>query len=400
MQGPALELAEIFRRHGASYRRDHPMPREHLRIMRAIEICRTPALGGHVEQCGQCPHRRVLYNSCRNRHCPKCQSLARAQWLEARKAELLPVEYFHVVFTVPEAIAAIAFYNKTPVYNILFRAAAETLLTIASDPKHLGAGIGFFAILHTWGQNLQHHPHLHCVVPGGGLSEDGEHWIGCRPGFFLPVRVLSRLFRRLFVEMLQQAYDRRELRFFAGLEKLRDSRLLFDQYLQPARETDWVVYAKPPFGGPGQVLEYLGRYTHRVAISNQRLIGMKEGQVSFQWKDYRDRDRNKSRTMTVGAGEFIRRFMQHALPPGFQRIRHYGLMANCNRKAKLALCRKLLSGPMAELLPNPKRDHRDLYEKLTGKSLRLCPKCKTGVMAVVEILGPCWYLAPVPQDSS
>jgi hypothetical protein len=398
MQGPALELADIFRRYGPDYRKAHSLPVEHLRIMRAIEICRTPALGGHVEECGQCLYRRVLYNSCRNRHCPKCQSLARAKWLEARRAELLPVEYFHVVFTVPETVASIAFYNKKAVYNILFRAASETLLTIAGDPKHLGAEIGFFAILHTWGQNLQHHPHLHCVVPGGGLSEDGERWVGCRPGFFLPVRVLSRLFRRLFLEMLEKAYRNGELRFFGNLERLRDNGELFREYLQPARKNDWVVYAKPPFGGPEQVLEYLGRYTHRVAISNERLVGMADGQVSFEWKDYRDG--NKRKTMTVTADEFIRRFMQHALPPGFQRIRHYGLMANCNRKEKLALCRKLLAAPIAELLPNPKRDHRDLYEGLTGQSLRLCPKCKTGVMATSEILKPCRYPAVVGMDSS
>jgi hypothetical protein len=398
MQGPALELAEIFRRHGPDYRKEHSLPVEQLRIMRAIEICRTPALGGHVEECGQCPYTRVLYNSCRNRHCPKCQSLARARWLEARKAELLPAEYFHAVFTVPETVAAIAFYNKKTVYNILFLAASETLLTIARDPKHLGAEIGFFAILHTWGQNLQHHPHLHCVVPGGGLSEDGQQWVGCRLGFFLPVRVLSRLFRRLFLEMLKKAYSNGELRFFGDLERLRDNRELFHEYLQPARENDWVVYAKPPFGGPEQVLEYLGRYTHRVAISNERLVGMADGQVSFEWKDYRDG--SKCKTMTVTAGEFIHRFMQHTLPPGFQRIRHYGLMANCNRKEKLALCRKLLSMPIAELLPDPKRDHRDLYEELTGQSLRLCPKCKTGVMAVSEILEPCRYPAVLRLDSS
>jgi Putative transposase/Transposase zinc-binding domain len=400
MSGPALELADIFRRHGPSYRRDHPMPVEHLRIMRAIEICRTPALGGHVEQCGQCAHRRVLYNSCRNRHCPKCQSLARAQWLEARKAELLPVEYFHVVFTIPESIARIAFHNKAVVYNILFRATAETLLTIGRDPKHLGAGIGFFAILHTWGQNLQHHPHLHCVVPGGGLAEDPDHWVGCRPGFFLPVRVLSRLFRRLFLKMLEKAYQQGELRFFAELEGLRNNSQLFHKYLEPARENEWVVYAKPPFGGPVQVLEYLGRYTHRVAISNQRLVGMRDQEVSFQWKDYRDRDQNRYRTMTVTAQEFIRRFMQHALPPGFQRIRHYGLMSNCHRTGKLALCRKLLAAPMADLLPDVRQDHRELYEALTGRSLRLCPECKTGMMAIVEILPAYRYPAIVKQDSS
>jgi hypothetical protein len=401
MQGPALELADIFRRHGRAYRRDHPLPVEHLRIMRAIEICRTAALGGHVEQCGQCPYKRVLYNSCRNRHCPKCQSLARAKWLEARKAELLPVEYFHVVFTVPETLARIAFYNKRVVYNILFRATSETLFTIAGDPQHLGAKIGFFAILHTWGQNLQHHPHLHCVVPGGGISADERRWVGCRRArFLLPVRVLACRFRRVFLEMLEEAYHNGELRFFADLEGLRDSRQLFYRYLQPARKKKWVVYAKPPFGGPAQVLEYLGRYTHRVAISNRRLVAMKDEQVTFQWKDYRDRDQNQCRTMTVMAEEFIRRFLQHAVPPGFQRIRHYGLMANCNRKGKLALCRRLLATPMAELLPNPQRDHRDLYEALTGQSLRFCPKCKTGTMAITEILEPCRYPAVVRQDSS
>jgi hypothetical protein len=400
MQRPALELADIFRRYGPGYRKAHPMSLEPLRIMRAIETCRTAVLGGHVEQCGQCQHRRVLYNSCRNRHCPKCQSLARAKWLEARKAELLPVEYFHVVFTVPETIAAIAFYNKTVVYNILFRATAKTLLTIAADPKHLGAGIGFFAILHTWGQNLQHHPHLHCVVPGGGLAPDHERWIGCRPGFFLHVKVLSLFFQHLFLDLLEEAYDNGELRFFGALEGLRDQRRRFILYLQPEREKDWVVYAKPPFGGPVQVLEYLGRYTHRVALSNQRLVGMENGTVSFQWKDYRDRDANKYKTMTVTADEFLRRFLQHALPPGFQRIRHYGMLSNCHRHRQLGLCRKLLSTPVAELLPNPKRDHRDYYEALTGQSLRLCPKCKRGVMAITEILAPNWHPAILRQDSS
>ncbi len=274
-----------------------------------------------------------------NRHCPKCQSLTRAQWLEDRQAELLPVEYFHVVFTVPQEIAAIAYQNKAVVYDILFHATAETLRTIAADPKHLGAEIGFIAILHTWGQNLLHHPHLHCVVPGGGVSPDGERWISCRPGFFLPVRVLSRLFRRLFLAQLQRAFDDDELQFFTSLAALQD-RAAFAKYLAPARQAEWVAYAKAPFGGPQQVLQYLGRYTHRVAISNNRLIDFADGQVTFAWKDHRHDSRHK--LMRLDAQEFVRRFLLHVLPPGFQRIRHYGLLANRHREVKLEHCRQLL----------------------------------------------------------
>ena len=261
MSRPALELADIFRRYGPAYRQAHRLPLHHLKLMQAIETCRTAVLGGHVDQCDHCVFTRISYNSCRNRHCPKCQSLARAKWLEKRKAELLPVEYFHVVFTVPEQIATIAFQNKSVVYAILFRVVAQTLLTIALDPKHLGADIGFFGILHTWGQNLHHHPHIHCVVPGGGISPDGDRWIACRSGFFLPVRVLSRLFRRLFLEMLEQAYRAGKLEFFSDLQPLQDPEA-FARYLDPLRQIEWVVYAKPPFGGPERVLEYLGRYTH------------------------------------------------------------------------------------------------------------------------------------------
>ena len=266
MPRPTLEVADIFRQHGPAYRQAHPLAVEQLRVMRAIEICRTAALGGHVEKCGHCDATRNAYNSCRNRHCPKCQGAERIQWLENRKEELLPVEYFHVVFTVPEQIAQIAFYNQEKVYNILFRATAATLLAIAGDPQHLGAGIGFFAVLHTWGQNLLHHPHLHCVVPGGGLSPDHERWIACQPGFFLPVRVLSRLFRRLFLQALDQAFQDGELQFFGDLIPLSGASA-FAAYLAPLREAEWVVYSKPPFGGPRQAIEYLGRYTHRVAIS-------------------------------------------------------------------------------------------------------------------------------------
>jgi len=354
--------------------------------MSAIELCRTAALGGHLEQCDSCGHQRPAYHSCRNRHCPKCQSLARAQWLQDRQAELLPVEYFHVVFTVPEEIAAIAYQNKEVVYGIFFRAAAETLRTIAADPKHLGAEIGFLAILHSWGQNLLFHPHLHCVVPGGGISPDGQRWIACHPRFFLPVRVLSCRFRRLFLEHLQTAFDHGQLQFFAALERLREPRA-FAQYLAPLKKADWVVHSKPPFGGPEHVLNYLGRYTHRVAISNNRLLDIDNGKVTFSWKDYRDHDRQK--IMTLGADEFIRRFLLHVLPDGFQRIRHYGFLGHRYRQAKLALCRKLLGVVLPVADPaalQDKPDYRDLYEKLTGKSLRECPVCHSGHMVAIAVL--------------
>jgi hypothetical protein len=340
-----LEVADIFRHFGPAFRQAHAdsLCRGQLRAMSAIELCRTAALGGHVEQCDACGHQRITYNSCRNRSCPKCQSLARAQWLEDRQAELLEVEYFHVVFTLPEPIAAIAYQNKKPLYDMLFHASAEALRTIAGDPKHLGAEIGFFAILHTWGQTLLHHPHVHCVVPGGGISPDGEHWIACRLGFFLPVRVLSRLFRRLFLEQLHQAFNAGKLHFYSQLEPLRDPRA-FAAYLAPAVEAEWVVYAKPPFGGPQQVLDYLGRYTHRVAISNNRLVDLEDGQVTFLWKDYQHGGAKK--TMRLAAEEFIRRFLLHILPEGFKHIRSYGLLANRHRVTKLALCHQLLGTPM------------------------------------------------------
>jgi hypothetical protein len=305
-----LEVADIFRQHGPGYRQAHAeaLSRGQRRVMGAIERCRTAALGGHVEQCDACGHLRIAYNSCRDRHCPKCQSLARAQWLEQRQAELLEVEYFHVVFTLPEPIAALAYQNKKLLYDMLFHASAQTLRIIAADPKHLGAEIGCLAILHTWGQNLLHHPHVHCVVPGGGISPDGSRWIGCRPGFFLPVRVLSRLFRRLFLEALTKSFEAGALQFFSSLESLRD-KAAFAAYLAAAAKTEWVVYAKAPFGGPAQVLRYLGRYTHRVAISNNRLLGLEDGRVSFLWKDYKHD--GAKRVMNLAADEFIRRFLLH-----------------------------------------------------------------------------------------
>jgi hypothetical protein len=364
--------------------------------MSAIERCRTAALGGHVEQCDSCGHQRIAFNSCRNRHCPKCQSLVRAQWLEDRHADLIPVDYFHVVFTLPEEIAAIAYQNKAVVYDILFHATAETLRTIAADPKHLGAEIGFIAILHTWGQNLLHHPHLHCVVPGGGLSADGERWVSCRPGFFLPVRVLSRLFRRLFLTQLQAAFDAGHLRFFNALEPLLAPRA-FARHLAPARRAEWVVYAKPSFGGPQHVLEYLGRYTHRVAISNNRLIDFGAGVVSFRWKDYRHASRQK--VMRLEAQEFMRRFLLHVLPAGFQRIRHYGLLANRHRAVKLARCRQLLAEPAPVVeVPEVPLDYRDRYQLLIGKSLRDCPKCGHGHMVCIETFLPGAMPRGPPRD--
>jgi hypothetical protein len=335
---PPLEVADIFRQYGPDFRFTHPLLPEQRRVMRAIERCRTASLGGHVEQCDACGHQRIAYNSCRNRHCPKCQSLAKARWLQARLADLLPVEYFHVVFTLPEQLAAVALQNKRVVYNLLFSAAAETLRTIAADPRHLGADIGFLAVLHTWDQTLRHHPHLHCVVPGGGLSVNGEGWRSCRRGFFLPVNVLARLFRRLFLQGLERAYEQDKLSFHGACAFLAES-TAFNRLLKSVRAREWWVYAKPPFGGPAQVLAYLGRYTHRVAISNQRLLSLPHGKVTFSWRD--NRHGQMRSTMTLSADEFMRRFLLHVLPRGFQRIRQFGLLAN-RRRAELARCRHLL----------------------------------------------------------
>ena len=385
MDRPKWEVADIFRGYGGEYREKHgaSMSTAERRVMSAIELCRTSALGGQIEQCDQCGHRCICYQSCRNRHCPKCQSLARAKWIEDRRHELLNCEYYHVVFTVPDKIAALAYQNKEVVYNILFQATAETLRTIAADPKHLGAEIGFFAVLHTWGSALLHHPHLHCVIPGGGLSYDGTRWVPCKPGFFLPVRVLSLLFRRLFLERLQNAFDDGKLRFFSALEYLRD-RCEFARYLEPVRKSKWVVYAKRPFAGPEQVLDYVGRYTHRVAISNNRLLDIKGGQVSFRYKDYQNQGQQK--TMPLSAEEFIRRFLLHVLPHGFHRIRYYGFQGNRYRKEKLDQCRQLLGMPIPEVPTESSetRDYRDRCEELNGVSLRICPVCRRGHMVLID----------------
>lgn len=384
---PPLEVADIFRQHGSDFRHTHPLSPEQRRVMRAIEVCRTSVLGGHVDQCDACSYQRVSYNSCRNRHCPKCQSLAKARWLEARMADLLPVEYFHVVFTLPEQLASLALQNQRLVYNLLFAAAAETLRTIAADRKHLGAEIGFLAVLHTWSQTLRHHPHLHCVVPGGGLSPDGLRWVSCRQGFFLPVNVLARLFRRLFLAALDHAFDHDQLTFHGTLSHLSHPRH-FNSLLASLRSKEWVVYAKPPFGGPAQVLAYLGRYTHRVAITNHRLLALQDGHVTFSWKDYAGK--NEQRLMTLPADEFIRRFLLHVLPRGFQRLRQFGLLANRSRREKLALCRTLLSGAATLPVTNQPRprDCRSLYEMVTGQSLQQCPACRTGTLKLTELLAP------------
>ncbi len=370
MSRPSLELADIFRQHGESYRHNHALSLEQLKPMRAIETCRTAALGGHVERCGHCAHQRIAYNSCRNRHCPKCQTLAREQWLERRKGELLPTTYYHLVFTLPPAIAQLALQNKKAVYNILFNASAGALLTIARDPRHLGANIGFFSILHTWGQNLLHHPHVHCVVTGGGTSPDQQRWVQCRKNFFLSVRVLSRLFRRLFLAQLAEA----DLSFHGQLAPL-NNRAELKHHIAKTRKQDWVVYAKAPFGGPEKAIEYLGRYTHKVAITNHRLISDSCAKVSFRYKDYNSADPQRQRVMTLDTDEFIRRFLLHTIPAGFQRIRHYGLYANRNREANLKLCCELLLAPAPSPLPSPGEPVAGIIEAASR-----CPNCKLGMM--------------------
>jgi hypothetical protein len=369
---PTLEVADVLRRHGAAFlnRNDAHLGRVERRVMAAIEACRTPALGGHVEQCDDCGLVRCAYNSCRNRHCPKCQGLARAAWLEARQAELLPVPYFHVVFTMPPAAAEIAFQNKRVVYAILFRAAADAMRDVAANPRHLGAEIGAVAVLHSWGQTMTYHPHLHCIVPAGGLSSDQTRWVACRPGFLLPVRVLSRRFREIFVARMRVAFAAGELRFSGALAALAEP-AVFAERIAGLIGVEWVVFAKPPFAGPEPVLAYLGRYTHRVAIANSRLIRLTDSAVEFTWKDYRDS--GKTKVMTLNAEEFIRRFLLHTVPDGFHRIRHIGFLANGHRTEKLALCRTLLAVPRSE--PPVAEPYRERLRRLTGHALDVCPDC-------------------------
>jgi Putative transposase/Transposase zinc-binding domain len=366
-----LEIADIFRAHGPAWRRAHAghVGLTQLKVMAAIEACRTEALGGHVAACTKCGHRHVAYNSCKNRHCPKCQGPAARDWMAARAEDLLPVEYFHVVFTLPAEIARIAYWNKRAVYGLLFKTSAETLTTIAADPRHLGARIGMTSVLHTWGSALTHHPHVHMIVPGGGLSPDGTRWVSCRQGFFLPVRVLSRLFRRLFLEGLSALHDAGKLAFFNDLEGLADP-AAFAAWLALLRQVEWVVYAKPPFGGPEAVLAYLSRYTHRVAISNSRLVSADAETVAFRWKDYRIKRGDRMKVMRLSTDEFIRRFLLHVLPDGFHRIRHYGLLASAGRKDTLARVRDLLGAEVHQ-----EADATDMDAAPTLNLREPCPEC-------------------------
>jgi len=378
---PALEVADIFRRHGPAWRAAHAghISLGQLKVMSAIETCRIAALGGHIEGCQDCGHRRIAYNSCRNRHCPKCQGAAAHHWLAARQADLLPVGYFHVVFTLPAEIADIASQNKAVVYDLLFRAASETMMTIAADPKHLGARIGITAVLHTWGSALTHHPHIHMIVPGGGISLDGQRWVSSRPAFLLPVRVLGSLFRRLFLTRLLELHTAGRLQFFGKQAELADA-TAFRRRVAIVRKMNWVVYAKPPFAGPAAVLAYLSRYTHRVAISNRRLIELDDNGVTFRFKDYRRDGAERYRTMTLATDEFIRRFLLHVLPRGFHRIRHYGLLASGGRRDNLARARELLAAPTPPAAPDATPEPSDHRPP--------CPCCG-GRMIIIETFERC-----------
>ncbi|WP_188484204.1 IS91 family transposase [Marivita lacus] len=381
MARPKLEVADIFRRYGPAWRQANAghVSLSQLKVMSAIEACRTEALGGHVAGCAKCGHHHIAYNSCKNRHCPKCQGPAARDWMEARAADLLPVEYFHVVFTMPAEIAKIAYWNKKVVYGLLFRASAQTVITIAADPRRMGARVGMTSVLHTWGSALTHHPHIHMIVPGGGLSPDGTRWVASKPGFFLHVRVLSRLFRRLFLEGLMDLHRAGRLAFFGDLERLAHADA-FATWLAPFRKSEWVVYAKPPFGGPEAVLAYLSRYTHRVAISNARLISADANTVAFRWKDYRVKSGDRQKVMRLATPEFIRRFLIHVLPDGFHRIRHYGLLASAARKATITKIRALLCVQRPELVAAPKPQ-----TEIAPLTLREPCPCCGGPMRIIEI---------------
>jgi hypothetical protein len=382
---PALEVADIFRDHGAAWRAANAghVSLGQLKVMSAIERCRTAALGGHVAQCEDCSHTRISYNSCRNRHCPKCQGAAAREWLAERQAELLPVGYFHLVFTLPAAIADIAYHNKRLVYDLLMRVSAETTLTIAADPKHLGARIGITAVLHTWGSAMTHHPHVHMIVPGGGIARDGERWVACRSGFFLPVRVLAKLFRRRFLDKLAAAHAAGRLRFFGDRAHLADPRV-FAAFLKPLRKTKWFVYAKRPFAGPQAVLAYLSRYTHRVAIANSRLIRVDADSVTFKVKDYRIDGPGRHKTMTLAVHEFIRRFLIHVLPKGQHRIRHYGFLANGGRADNIARIREMLGRGAPPEQPTHHQTDDDGQAQTPADA---CPCCG-GRMIVIDTFEP------------
>jgi hypothetical protein len=379
-----VELADIFRRHGQVYRDSHPMPLRHLRAMRAVEICRTAAMGGHKDKCDDCGHIAISYNSCRNRHCPKCQTLQKEKWIEARNEDLLPIQYFHVVFTIPSELNALVIMNQKVMYDLLFRSVSETLTELSHDPKHIGAQIGFISILHTWGQNLMDHPHIHCVVTGGGLSTDNDSWISCRKNFFIPVRVMSTLFRGKFLSHLQNSFG--DLIFPGGISHLGE-RHDFEIFRRRFYHKKWVVYCKPPFNGAEGVLEYLGRYTHRIAISNNRILSVQDGKVSFLWRDYADGDKKK--VMPLQVTEFIRRFLLHVLPNRFVRIRHYGLLANRKRKNNISLCREFLG--TCNAVTKEKDEPESWQEQLLricGIDVTMCPVCKKGKMLRVAVMSP------------
>ncbi len=379
------EVGDIFRKYGHAYRRSFSLPLQSIKTMEALEQCRTSALGGHIDKCDHCGHLRISYNSCRNRHCPKCQSLVKERWLLARKKELLPVDYFHIVFTIPNDLNDLALINQIAVYNLLFRAASETLLTLSKDLKHLGAQIGFMGVLHTWGQNLMHHPHLHCVIPGGGLSTDGSKWISTKNKFFLPVKVLSGIFKGKFLFYLRKAYENNELIFTGNILHFAN-RHHFKQFLDKLYCKEWVIYAKKPFNGPEQVLEYLGRYTHRVAISNNRIKKLENDQVTFSWRDYNDDSRTKQ--MSLEAFEFIRRFLLHVLPNGFFKIRYFGILSSRNRKTKLKKCMGILGMKLSTLKDEVSKDWKVLLFELTGMDPAICPCCGKGKMILTVEFNP------------
>jgi len=385
MRTSGPEVADIFRQHGSAYRESHRLSRAQMRVMRAIEVCRTAVLGGHRDRCDACGHLEISYNSCRNRHCPKCQTLRKEKWIEARSEDLLPIEYFHVVFTIPSELNHLALLNQRVLYDLLFRSASETLAKLANDPKHLGATVGVIGILHTWGQNLMDHPHLHCIVTGGGLSSDGT-WRPCRRGFFLPIRVMSALFRGKFLDLLKDYFKKDDLVFPDSLRHLKDPGD-FETFRKNLYHKKWVVYCKPPFDGVQGVLQYLGRYTHRIAISNNRILSIRNGDVSFLWRDYADQNRQK--TMTLKAEEFIRRFLLHVLPSRYVRIRHFGLLANRKRKNTIALCRKILGDGNTVTQPNTRKETwQEQLFRICGVDVTLCPVCQKGRMWRVALLLP------------
>ena len=380
-----FEVADIFRQQGTAYRSSHRLPRNHLRVMRAIELCRTSVLGGHKDKCDHCGHLEISYNSCRNRHCPKCQTLTKEKWIEARSEDLLPIEYFHVVFTIPSELNPLVSMNRKVMYDLLFRSVSETIIELANDPKHLGAKIGVIGILHTWGQNLMDHPHIHCIVTGGGLSSDGSRWVSCRKGFFLPVRVLSALFRGKFLDHLKHCFKKGDLAFPDSIRHLNEPET-FESFRTHFYHKKWVVYCKPPFGGPKGVLQYLGRYTHRIAISNNRILANRDGKVSFLWRDYADDNRQK--TMTLQTDEFIRRFLLHVLPDRFVRIRHFGLLANRNRQDNIALCHTMMGGVKKATKEKRRETWQEQLLRITGIDVTVCPFCQKGKMCRIERLLP------------